>query len=92
LERAVRAEITGAYGRYRAARAAVEAFEASVIRPAEESVRVLGASHAAGETSFFEVLAEQRRLIDTRKAYIDALRQEALARAALERAGGTPLQ
>lgn len=92
LERAVRAEITGAYGRYLAARAAVEAFEASVIRPAEESVRVLGASHAAGETSLFDVLAEQRRLIDTQKAYVDALRQEALARAALERAVGTPLQ
>jgi cobalt-zinc-cadmium efflux system outer membrane protein len=92
LERAIRAEITGAYGRLLAARQAVEAFDTSVIRPAEESVRVLRASYTAGEVQLFDVLTEQRRLIDTQKAYTDALRQEALARVALERAVGAPLQ
>jgi cobalt-zinc-cadmium efflux system outer membrane protein len=92
LERTIRAEITGAYGRYAAARQAVEAFESSVIQPAEESVRVLRASYTAGEVQLFDVLTEQRRLIDTRKAHTDAIRQEALARVALERAIGAPLQ
>ncbi len=91
LERAIRSEITGALGRYLAARQAVEAFDASVIRPAEESVRVLRASYTAGEVQLFDVLTEQRRLIDTQKAYTDAIRQEALARVALERAIGAPL-
>jgi cobalt-zinc-cadmium efflux system outer membrane protein len=91
LERVVRAEITGAYGRYLAARQAVQAFEASVIQPSQESVRVLRASYAAGEVRLFDVLMEQRRLIDTQKAYTDAIRQEALARVALERTTGAPL-
>ena len=92
LERRIRAEITGAYGRYAAAREAVQAFDASVIRPAEESVKVLRASYTAGEVQLFDVLTEQRRLIDTQKAYTEAIKQEALARVALERAIGAPLQ
>ena len=92
LERTIRAEITGAFGRYTAARQAVQAFDASVIGPAEESVRVLRASYTAGEVQLFDVLNEQRRLIDTQKAYTEAIRQEALARVALERAIGAPLQ
>ena len=92
LERAIRAEIAGAHGRYLAARQAVEAFDTSVIRPAEESVRVLRASYAAGEVQLFDVLTEQRRLIDTQKAYTDAIKQEALARVALDRAIAAPLQ
>lgn len=92
LERAIRAEITGAYGRYVATRQAVDTFDASVIRPAQESVRVLRASYTAGEVRLFDVLTEQRRLIDTQKAYTDAIRQEALARVALERAMAAPIK
>lgn len=92
VERTIRAEITGAYGRYLAARQAVQAFEKTVIQPSEQSVRVLRASYDAGEVRLFDVLTEQRRLIDTQKAYTDAIRQEALARVALERASGAPLQ
>ena len=92
LERAIRAEIVGAHGRYQAARQAVEAFDTSVIHPAEESVRVLRASYTAGEVQLFDVLTEQRRLIDTQKAYTEAIKQEALACVALERAIGAPLQ
>ena len=78
--------------RYIAARQAVEVFSKTVIQPAQESVTVLRASYAAGEVRLFDVLAEQRRLIDTQKAYTEAIRQEALARVALERAIGVPLQ
>ena len=62
-----------------------------MIQPSQESVRVLRASYSVGEVRLFDVLAEQRRLIDTQKAYTDAIRQEALARVALETAIGTPL-
>ncbi len=91
VERSIRGEITGAYGRYQAARRAVQTFEDSVLRPAAESVQVLRASYAAGEVRLLELIAEQRRLIDTQKAYSDAIKQEALARLALERAIGVPL-
>ena len=92
VERSIRAEITGAYGRYLAARQAVQAFEDAVLRPSLDSVRVLQASYTAGEIRVFDLIAEQRRLIDTQKAYTDALKQEALARVALERAIGVPLR
>ena len=91
VERSIRAEITGAYGRYQAAREASRIFQDTVMRPSTDSVRVLRASYTAGEIRLFELIAEQRRLIDTQKAYTDALKQEALARVALERAIGVPL-
>ncbi len=92
LERSVRAEITGAFSRYLAARRAAQMFQERVIKPSEESVTVLRASYAAGEVQLFDVVAEQRRFIDTQKAYTEAIRQEALARVALERAVGSPLK
>lgn len=91
-ERAVRSEITGAYARYLAARRAAQVFQQMVIGPSEESVSVLRASYAAGEVRLFDVVTEQRRLIDTQKAYTESIRQEALARVALERAIGSPLK
>jgi outer membrane protein, heavy metal efflux system len=92
LERTVRAEIAGAFARYVAARRAAEIFQKMVIGPSEQSVTVLRASYAAGEVHLFDVVAEQRRFIDTQKAFTEAIRQEALARVALERAVGSPLK
>lgn len=92
LERTIRAEIAGAFIRYIAARKAAEVFQKDVIGPSEQSVTVLRASYAAGEVQLFDVVAEQRRFIDTQKAYTEAIRQEALARVALERAVGSPLK
>lgn len=92
LERTVRAEITGAFSRYLAARRAAQIFQQSVIGPSQQSVTVLRASYAAGEVQLFDVVAEQRRFIDTQKAYTEAIKQEALARVALERAVGSPLK
>ena len=92
LERTIRAEIAGAFARYVAARRAAEVFQKLVIGPSEESVTVLRASYAAGEVQLFDVVAEQRRFIDTQKAYTEAIRQQALARVALERAVGSPLK
>lgn len=92
ISKSIEAEIRGAYGRYLAAREAVSVFQKTVIQPSQESVTVLRASYTAGEVQLFDLLAEQRRLIDTQKAYTEAIRQEALARVALERAIGVPLQ
>lgn len=92
LERTIRAEIAGSFTRYVAARRAAEVFQKRVIGPSQESVTVLRASYAAGEVQLFDVVAEQRRFIDTQKAYTEAIRQEALARVALERAVGSPLK
>lgn len=91
-ERFVRVEIAGAYTRYVAARRATEVFEQAVIGPSQESVTILRASYAAGEVQLFDVVAEQRRLIETQKAYTETTRQEALARVSLERAVGSLLK
>lgn len=92
LERTIRAEIAGAFARYVASRRAAEMFQKLVIGPSGQSVSVLRASYAAGEVQLFDLVAEQRRFIDTQKAYTEAIRQEALARVALERAVGSPLK
>lgn len=92
LERTIRAEISAAFSRYLAARRAAQVFQKMVIGPSEQSVTVLRASYAAGEVQLFDVVAEQRRFIDTQKAYTEAIRQEALARVGLERAVGSPLK
>ena len=92
VERTIRAEIAGAFARYVAARRAAEVFQKLVIGPSEQSVTVLRASYVAGEVQLFDVVAEQRRFIDTQKAYTEAIRQQALARVALERAVGSPLK
>ena len=92
LARRIEADIRGAYGRYQAAQQAVEVFRKSVVQPSQEGAAVLRASYAAGEVQLFDVLAVQRRLIDSQKEYTEAIRQAALARVALERAIGVPLQ
>jgi len=92
LARSIEAEIRAAYGRYLAAQQAVEVFRKAVVQPSQEGAAVLRASYAAGEVRLFDVLAVQRRLIDSQKEYTEAIRRAALARIALERAIGVPLQ
>jgi len=92
LTRSAEAEIRAAHGRYLAAQQAVEVFRTAVVQPSQEAAAVLRASYAAGEVRLFDVLAVQRRLIDSQKEYTEAIRQAALARVALERAIGVPLQ
>jgi cobalt-zinc-cadmium efflux system outer membrane protein len=62
-----------------------------VVRPSEENVRVLRAAYDLGELRLLEVINEQRRLVETQRAYTEILRESYVALVELERSVGAPL-
>lgn len=92
LEQVVAAEVRSAFTRYEAAGKALEVFDTQVLDTAQENVRIIRAAYTAGELRIFDVLNEQRRLVDTQRAYTDVLREYYLAIVELERAVGGPLR
>lgn len=91
LQQVVAQEVTSAYRRFEAAKRARSVFEGSVLDRSQENVRVIRAAYTAGELRLFDVLNEQRRLVDTQRAYTDVLREYFLSVVELERSIGTPL-
>jgi outer membrane protein TolC len=55
---------------------------------ARENLQVIRQSHELGRVTLLDVLAEQRRYLDTERAYTAALREAFEARTALNRAAG----
>ena len=72
-EQVVRAEVTGAFRRLEAARAAVTVFEQGVINRSTDNVRVIRAAYELGEFRVTDLITEQRRLLDSQREYTDAL-------------------
>lgn len=91
VEQVVAQEVTSAYRRFEAATRAREIFETTVLDRSQENVRVIRAAYTAGELRLFDVLNEQRRLVDTQKAYTEVLREYFHSLVELERAIGAPL-
>lgn len=91
LESVVAQEVTAAFGRFEAARRALAIFDQTVLNRAEQNVNIIRAAYNAGELRLFDVLNEQRRLVDTQRAYTDVLREYYLSVVELERAIGAPL-
>ena len=89
LEETVRREVRAAYLRYQAAREAHEALERDGVNQATENLNVLRASYELGETRLLDLLSEQRRAIETERAYNETSREYFLARVELERVSGT---
>lgn len=92
IEQVVRREVNAAYSRYETARRALEIFDQRVIGQAQENLRIIRAAHNLGELRVFDVINEQRRLIDTQKAYTEVLKEYYLALVELERAIGAPIR
>jgi outer membrane protein, heavy metal efflux system len=92
LEQVVAAEVRSAFTRYEAARKALDVFDTQVLDTAQNNVQIIRAAYTAGELRIFDVLNEQRRLVDTQRAYTDVLREYYLAIVELERAVGGPLR
>ena len=92
LETVVGTEVASAVTRYQAARRALQLFDDQVLDQSRQNLRVIRAAYEAGELRIFDVLNEQRRLIDTQRAYIDVLREYYTALTEVERATGVPLQ
>lgn len=86
LEASIREAVTVAYERYTSALNSLEIFQDQVLEEAQQSVDTLREAYQMGEISFAEVLNEQRRVFELRRAYNDVLSEYAGAAADLAQA------
>ena len=91
LETTIRRDVALAYRRYRAAAEALVLYSTQIVPRSEEIVRSVRAAYGLGEFSIFNVLNEQRRLVESQTGYTQALRDYYAALADLERILGIPL-
>ena len=91
LEAVVRSEVASAYARYEAASKALVAYEQGVIQRSNDNVRVMRAAYELGHFSVTELLAEQRRLLDSQRDFTEALAEQYRALADLQAAVGAPI-
>jgi cobalt-zinc-cadmium efflux system outer membrane protein len=91
VEATIRRDVALAHRRYRAAAETLVLYSTQIVPRTEEIVRSVRAAYGLGEFSIFDVLNEQRRLIESETGYNEALRDYYTALAELERALGTPL-
>lgn len=76
LESVIRSEVASAYARYEAARSATAIFEQGVVGRSNENIRAIRAAYEIGEFKITDLLAEQRRLVDSQREFIDALTEQ----------------
>jgi outer membrane protein TolC len=91
IEAAVPHEVDASYQRWMAAKEAVALFQHGVVDQSEKNLNVMRQAYTLGQLRLTDVLNEQRRLVDTELAYIDAQTELAQASAELERAVGSDL-
>jgi cobalt-zinc-cadmium efflux system outer membrane protein len=92
LEAAIPLEAEAAYQRWSAARRYVELLDRGVVGQSEKNLEVIRQAYNLGQLRVLDVLNEQRRLIETQLAYIDAQADQFRAFAELERAVGGEIQ
>jgi cobalt-zinc-cadmium efflux system outer membrane protein len=90
-ESVVRSEVASAYARYEAASGAVLTYEQGVIRRSTDNIRTMRAAYEIGAFSITDLLAEQRRLIDSQREFTEALTERYRAAADLLTAMGAPV-
>jgi cobalt-zinc-cadmium efflux system outer membrane protein len=91
LETTVQSDVEAAYERWTAARLTVGLFQRDVVDQSERNLGVVRQAYTLGQLRLLDVLNEQRRLVDTELAYVDAQTELAEATADLERAVGSDL-
>lgn len=89
-ESAVRIDVESAYGRYEAARRAVEIFEQHVLVRSSSNVATIREAYQLGVYRVTDLIAEQRRFADVERDYTAALAEARQAQAALLAAVGAP--
>jgi outer membrane protein, heavy metal efflux system len=67
-------------------------FDQGVVQQSQENLRIVRGAYELGELRLLDVINEQRRLLETQRAYTDLLRDTNIAIAELERAVGAPVQ
>ncbi len=91
LEATIPIEVQAAWERYLAARRALELYNQGVVEQSERNLKVIRQAHTLGQLRLLDVLNEQRRVIDTQLAAIEAGAEEARALAELVRTVGGKL-
>ena len=92
LERSIPLEVESAWVRYTSARQAHEMLDQTVLRQAGKNLEVIQSAYRLGQLRLLDVLNEQRRLLDTQLAAVDAKLEVQRGMADLERASGGELQ
>jgi len=88
LEKNIPIEVEDAYQRWRTAAESLQMLQSGVLDPSTQNLAVIREAYKLGQLRLLDVLNEQRRLVDTQMAYIDAQADAARTWAELERAVG----
>lgn len=91
LESTIKRDVAVAYRKYRAAAESLVIYSTQIIPRSEENLKAVQSAYGFGEFSVFEVVNEQRRLIENITNYNQALRDYYNALNELETALGTTI-
>lgn len=91
VELSVKRDVAISLNRYQSAREAVDLFQKEILPSGRDNLQIVNALYTAGQQPIFEVIAEQRRFIDSQNLYVEALKEYYLSLVDLERATGRPL-
>ena len=91
VEAMVKRDVALAFNRYRAAAQSLAIYGGQILPRAEQNLRTIRTAYNLGELQVLDVVAEQRRLIESQTQYNAALREYYVSLAELERAIGAPL-
>jgi cobalt-zinc-cadmium efflux system outer membrane protein len=92
LETVVRSEVASAYARIDAVQRALVTFDQGVIGRSNDNIRVIRAAYQIGEFKITDLLAEQRRLLDSQRDFTETLTERYRALADLQSAMGVAAQ
>jgi len=90
LRQTVERDARVAFTRYRAAREAQEAYDRDVVDKLADNLALAWESFRSGKIGLLEFNAVRRDLVDTRRAFLEALIEVVEARAAADAAAGGP--
>jgi cobalt-zinc-cadmium efflux system outer membrane protein len=91
IETMVRSEVASAYARYEAANTALAAFEQGVLARSVENIRSIRGAYELGAFRLTDLLAEQRRFVDSQREFTETLAERYRALADLQAAVGSPI-
>ena len=91
LEATIRRDVALSFRRYRAAADALVLYSTQIVPRAEQNLNTVRVGYNLGEFSVFDIVNEQRRLIENETGYIEALRDYYTSLAEIERALGTQI-
>lgn len=89
-ELTVQREVTSALARYQSAARAAEIYRVGVQEQSNANLDVVRQTYELGSKTLLDVIAEQRRFIETQTGYIEALVNTYQARVEIERATASP--